>query len=169
MKFLFITFFLIGCASHCNAQGDAKTILYKMSGFVDQYNKNFDVEAVKNKLVIIYVAGGDDPFQKIYDKLKDRVLTSAIPVQFVAGLAEVGTSHGGGSISASHIQTAFKSRYGSSHFPILIDVKSDMGKLLGVKGLSVVIISKSTNKIISSNDYGYDRKKFFQNINQYLK
>lgn len=54
-------------------------------------------------------------------------------------------------------------------FSILLDLQSDMGKLLNVKGLSVVIISKAKNKIISSNDYAYDRKKFFEAINQYLK
>jgi hypothetical protein len=169
MKYVFLAILLSACTSHCHAQSDAKTILNKMATLVDQYNKNFDKNAVKDQLIIIYIAGGDDPFQKIYDKLKGKLINSKIPVQFVGGMAELAASHGGGTMSPGHLQEAFIFRYGSSHFPILIDLQSDVGKLLNVKGLSVVTISKSKNKIISSNDYAYDRIKFFKDINQYLK
>jgi hypothetical protein len=114
------------------------------------------------------VPGGDDRLQKIYDKLKDKTFNSAMPVQFVGGFGELGDGHGGG-MSIDHLTNGFKSRYGEKYFSILLDLQSDMGKLLNVKGLSVVIISKAKNKIISSNDYAYDRKKFFEAINQYLK
>jgi hypothetical protein len=169
MKYFLLSIFLSACTSHCHSQDKARPILNRMENLSDQYNKKFSSTRITDRLVIIYVPGGDDPLQKIYDKLKGKILNSAMPVQFVGGFGELAADHGGGGMSTSHLINGFRSRYSSDYFSILLDVNSDIGKALGVKGLTVAEVSKKNGNIIKLNDYGYDRKRFFEDINQYLK
>jgi hypothetical protein len=169
MKYFLLSIFLTACTSHCHSQDMARTILSRMEALGDQYNKKFSAARVQDRLVIIYIPGGDDPLQKIYDKLKGKIFSTAIPVQFVGGFGELAADHGGGGMSTSHLINGFRSRYDDNYFSILLDVQSDIGKALGVKGLTVAEISRKNGKVIRLNDYGYDRKKFFEDINQYIK
>src|SRR5438477_529255 len=54
-------------------------------------------------------------------------------------------------------------------FLVVLVMKGETGDLLKVKGLSVILLSKSKNKVLSVKDYGYDRKAFFDAINLYIK
>lgn len=69
----------------------------------------------------------------------------------------------------SHLQDAFKARYGKDHFTILLDLDSDVQTVLGNKGYAIAIISKKKNALDSMEDFGSDRAAFFQALKEYMK
>jgi hypothetical protein len=168
---LLLTLLILIRVAH--AQPDSKSLLSELGNLTDQYDHPFDKAKGNDKLVIIFVSGGDDPFTKVYDKLKGKSLKNSSEVQIVGGFEEMLSAggHGGSDDSGmkSHISDAFISRYGDKHFSILIDMKSSVAKKASVKGLSVIIMSKKSNKVESLTDFGTDRKKFFDAINPYFK
>jgi hypothetical protein len=112
----------------------------------------------------------DDPFTKVYDKWKSKQWKEA-DVQVVGGFREMLSAGGHGGASAngmkSHIQEAMIARYGKDHFPILLDMQSEIGSTLELKGFSIVIFDK--NRMEKKEDFGSDRKKFFDAIQTYFK
>lgn len=142
-----------------------------MSPLTDQFNKTF--AAPTDELVIIWVPGNDDPFNKIYEKWKGKTFTSSKNVQVVGGFKEMvsqNSGHGGSSVESikKHIADALISRYGTKHFPILLDMNADLGSTLSLSGLSIIVVSKKTNAIKSKTDFGSDRKKFLDEVNTYF-
>lgn len=150
----------------------AADVLNELSTLTDQYDTNFDPGSASDRLVVIFVGGGDDPFTKVYDKWKGKALNKKPQVQVVGGFREMlgAAGHGEGSASGikDHIAEAMVVRYGEKHFPILIDVESKLGALLKVKGLAIIEISKRKGSVDSVKDYGTDRKQFFDNIKTYF-
>lgn len=173
MKKIVLLLTLLVLIRVAHGQADSKVLFNELVNLTDQYGHPFDKSKVNDRLVIIFVSGADDPFTKVYDKLKGKSLKNNSEVQFVGGFDEMLSAGGhGGSDDAgmkSHIADAFISRYGEKHFSILIDMKSSVAKRAKITGLSVIILSTKSNKIERLTDYGTDRKKFFDAINPYFK
>lgn len=169
MKHTFFSIALSLIVASSYAQSDSKTILTELGTLVDQYNRSFNPESGE-KLTLIWVPGADDPFGKIYDKLKGRKLKKNSFVQFVGGFKESAARMGGDPASAKkHIQEAMVFRYGDNYFPILIDIESKIASNLSTTGYSIITLSKKSNKIVSKVDCGTDRKKFFDLLNTYFE
>jgi hypothetical protein len=150
----------------CIAQSSPEKVVDNLSTMTDQYDKAFTQNAFKEKLTLIYVNGIDDPFSKVYDKLKGKTLIKGNGVLFAGAFKDImpGVDHGP---KQKHLAEAMVSRYGKDHFSILFDLDNKLVKDLALKGLSIVTITKGTNKV-KITDFGDDRKKFFDAINSYF-
>lgn len=148
------------------AQNTPIEILGKMDTLYNQFDNTFESSRVGEELVIVYIPGKDNPFGKVYDRHKDKKLTD--DVQFVGGFKEMMNNMSKDS-KKKHLQEAFVSRYGNQHFTILLDLDSDVQRMLGNEGYTIAKISKKTNRVLSKQDFGTDRAAFFKALNNYLK
>ncbi len=133
---------------------------------VDQFDSDFSLETVEDQLTIIYIPGSNDPFGKVYDKHKGKKI--ADKVQFIGGFKEM-MKGWNPEQKKSHLQEAFQFRYGKDHFPILLDLESDIAQLLSIKGYTILKISKKDNKIIEQKSFGFNRMDFFKALKPYFK
>lgn len=148
------------------AQKSTADLFAKMSQTYDQFNDTFDPESTTDQLTIIYIPGSNDPFGKIYDKHKGKKLAS--DTQYIGGFKEImaGIAE---KKKKEHLQEAFVSRYGKDHFTILLDLESEIGASLDIKGYTILEVSKKGEKIIHFEDFGFDRVAFFKALNGYFK
>ena len=167
MKFLLLALGFFSGTYKSSSQQNATTVLNTMSGFVDQYNKSFDKTSVKDKLIVFYVAGLDDPLTLVFDKLKDKKIVDGENVQLMAGFGKM-SGHMSASDGMKHMQSGFKTKYGDSFFSILLDIKGDLETQLKTTGMAIITISKKDNTM-TYTDYGTDRKKFLDALNEYFK
>jgi len=156
--------FVVGYQS--GSQVTSLDMLAKMGSLSDQYKNRFDPAVVKDQLVILYIAGLDDPLTKAFDKFKDRESKPGTVIQLVAGFKEM--EHFNQPSALPHLQQGFIDRYGSAFYPILIDQQNELAGLAGTEGLAIISLSKKTKKV-SVTSYGGDRKGFLDAVNQYFK
>lgn len=154
------------CCTLGRAQATVTDLLSKMGDTQHQFKDTFDPGALNDQLTIIYIPGSNDPFGKIYDKHKGKELTGN--VQFIGGFREM-MRGADPDRKRSHLQEAFRTRYGKEHFTILIDLESEIAQMLSIKGYSILGLSKKENRIISFRDYGFDRIAFFKDLKKYFK
>lgn len=143
-----------------NDKGDQ--VWQELTQMPNQFNDLFNPNIDADEITIIYIPGTNNPFEKIYSKSK----ASSIPgnVLLVGGFGEIMKMMSRES-KRSHIQEALGQYYqkGSS---VLIDLDSNLGKLLAIKGYSIFKLSITDRKIIEIKDYGFDRVEFFQAVKQ---
>lgn len=168
MKCFQSIFFLLFCLQTVSAQTEWELIQRKLTSLTDQFDKPFT--ARQDRLVLIYVPGADDPFTKVYDKWKSKQWKDAA-VQVVGGFQELVSEHGHGGANSQgmkgHIREAMNARYGRNHFSILLDMQNEVARELGLKGFSILIMSR--RGIEKKEDFGNDRKQFFDAIQTYFK
>ena len=155
--FLATACLLISSVSYGQAQ--PSEIFKKMDGLYDQFNKAIEVDDISGEITLIYIPGNDNPFGKVYDRHKGVKFKQE--VQFIGGFAEMMNAMSK-EAKKKHLQDAFQSRYGKQHFTILLDLDSDVQKVLGNKGYAIVKISSDGKRVISNQDFGGDRAAFFQ-------
>ena len=162
MDMFIILFFLQ--FSLANGQENAVKLFTKMDGTYDQFNESFDSKSIDGVLTIIYIPGSNDPFGKIYDKHKGKSL--AKNALFIGGFKEIMIGFPEKK-KREHLQDALQARY-DKNFKILLDLESEIGEHLSIKGYTILTASKQDNKIIKLNDYGFDRIAFFNVLQAYL-
>ena len=144
-------------------QTSSKELTGELNKLVDQYNKPYG-KTDQSQLVVIYVPGANNPFDKIYDKLKDKKLVQAKNIQFVGGFKEIVTAmNASKEMAQSHIQEAMIARYGDQHFTILHDMESKIEQLLKLKGYAIITVKK--NKMEKIEQFEFDRIKFLDALN----
>ena len=147
------------------AQQSVNNVLSKMADKYDQYDRKFNPHNFDNKLVIVYISGRNNPFSRIYDRHKGINIKEN--VQFIGGFRETIPGMPARK-KREHLQQAFLVRYGKKHFPILLDLESEIAEMLSIKGNSIIIISKKDDKILSVDDFGDDRIQFFKSLSKYI-
>lgn len=159
--------FLISCLvlTSMVAQKNSSKLFEKMSDTYDQFGDRFDPGSVDDQLTIVYIPGNNDPFGRIYDKHKGKKI--AEDVQFIGGFREIMIGMPADKKRA-HLQEAFVSRYGKDHFTILLDLDSEIARMLSIQGYTILTISRKDDKIIRLEDFGFDRIAFFKVLNTYL-
>jgi hypothetical protein len=165
---ILVSIFLIACQTM--AQPKSSEVIQLIESLSDQFDNNHKFNG--ETITVVFVPGVDDPFTKVYDKWKDKSWQPDAKITVVGGFKEMlaGGGHGAPSDGIKkHVQDAFIARYGKGHFPILIDLMSETGVMLGVKGLSIIKINVKTKTIESIQDFGDNRKKFFDNVNPLFK
>lgn len=142
---------------------EVSELLSKLGSFTDQFNATYDIAEVNDEITLIYIPGINNPFVKIYSKKKAAYTKENVIV--VGGFKEIVNMMTSGN-KKEHLQKALAIHYkkGSS---ILVDMKSEIEKLLPITGYSITVLSKKENKIISINDYGFDRVEFFKALKKF--
>ncbi len=148
------------------AQNEVDLLFSKMKDTYDQFDKTFKPKPDADPITIIYIPGNNDPFGKIYDKHKGKKIIGN--VQFIGGFKEImrGAAE---KPKRKHLQQAFQTRYGKNHFTILLDLESELAQIMSVEGYAIFQISSKENKLLSRNDFGFDRLAFFKALGKYLQ
>ncbi len=141
----------------------ASDVFMKLSMLSDQFNDKFDPEQTDDKLTIIYIPGTNNPVEKIYSKSKAGKIIGN--VLLVGGFKEMMKSFSY-QAKKSHLQEALSTLYPKGS-KVIIDMESELGEMLALKGYAIVTISKKQNKIINNKDYGFDRVEFFKALSIY--
>ena len=164
MKKLLLTVFcgiLLSPLTH--AQGKASDVFRELNKMPDQFDEQYNGASVSDKLTLIYIPGTNNPFQKIYFKQKAAKIKD--DVLLVGGFKEMMNAMSLES-KRKHLQEALEIQYKEGS-RILLDLESEIGKLLSIKGYSIITLSKKTDKVIAIDDYGFDRVAFFKELSKY--
>ncbi|MEP5612184.1 MAG: hypothetical protein ABJP45_08035 [Cyclobacteriaceae bacterium] len=145
------------------AQIEASDVFTKLSQMPDQFDEMYDTGNVSDQLTLVYIPGVNTPFQKFY--MKQKASKTKENVLLVGGFKEMMNAMSA-EAKKKHLQEALSIQYkkGST---ILLDLESELGQLLSLKGYSIVTISKKSNKVMNINDYGFDRVEFFKALAAY--
>ncbi len=165
MKFTVITFISM-CSIMVGKLATDAGIFRKLGDLYDQFNKAFDTKIVDDRLTIVYIPGKDNPFGRVYDKLKGKEIKEGI--QFIGGFKEM-MAKMDRDAKKKHLQEAFVHRYGKRHFTILLDLDSEIQEMLNLDGYGVIILAKKDGQVLEQLDFGTDRGGFFKELQQYLK
>ncbi len=162
--FMIISSFLLMSTFIVHGQ-KATDVFLKLEAMPDQFNNMYEASSVNDELTLIYVPGTNNPFQKIY--FKQKAAQTIDNVLLVGGFKEIMNAMSR-EAKRKHLQEALSIQYkrGSK---ILIDMDSELGQLLELKGYSIVTISKSKNAVTDVQDFGFDRVAFFQALKLYEK
>ncbi|MEP1095123.1 MAG: hypothetical protein ABJG78_08435 [Cyclobacteriaceae bacterium] len=152
---------LMTCLSH--AQIKASDVFTKIGKMPDQFDEMYNGGDVADQLTLIYIPGINNPFEKFY--MKQKAAKTKKDVLIVGGFKEMMNAMSFES-KKKHLQEALSIQYkkGST---VLLDLESELGQLLSLKGYSIINVSKKKNQILSINDYGFDRVEFFKALAAY--
>ena len=144
---------------------DAKAtdVLARLEAMPDQFNKKFDSKGIDDKLTIIYIPGTNNPFEKFY--FKSKAAKTKPDVLLVGGFDEMMNSMSY-ETKLKHLQDALSARYPKGS-RVMIDMTSEVGKLLSTRGYTIVTISKKQNRVMDLRDFGFDRVAFFDALKEY--
>lgn len=163
MKSLFISL-LLTLALNSVGQTSSKQILEELSLLKDQYDNAFK-STITDSIVIIYIAGLEDPATMGYDKLKGKKISNPSKVFIVGAFPEM---RGTGEAKLNHLKRGIISKYGNDFINIILDGETAIGKKLGTDGLAIIVLRKD-NPQPTVYDYQLNRKLFFEALNQYVK
>lgn len=155
------------CAFHCiYAQQSSTKVIQKMESLVDQFDQTFDATKQSDQLLLVFVPGSNDPFAKVYDKHKEKAVLPG--VQFIGGFKEmmIGMDE---DKKRKHLQDAYLFRYGKTHFPILLDLNSEVAQLLSIDGYGIIQIDLKNKVITDIKSFDFDRVEFFKALQPYFK
>jgi hypothetical protein len=163
MKLLIIAL-LLTLSLHSVGQPNSKQILEELSSLKDQYGNAFK-PTITDSIVIIYIAGLEDPATMGYDKLRGKKFSNPSKVFIVGAFPDM---PGTGDAKLNHLKNGLISKYGKDYINILLDGDAALGKLLGTNGLAIIVLRKDNPQPTVYN-HGLNRKIFFEALNQYVK
>lgn len=163
MKLLLITV-LLTASLYSVAQSNSKQIFDQLSTFKDQHGNPFK-STITDSIVIIYIAGLEDPVTMGYDKLRSKKISNPSKIFIVGAFPDM---PGTGDAKLNHLKNGFISKYGKDYINIFLDGDAALGKQAGTDGLAIIVLKKDTPQP-SIYNYGLNRKLFFDALNQYVK
>lgn len=162
MKTLFIAV-LLTLTLNSVGQTNSKQILEELSNLKDQYGNPFK-STITDSIVIIYIAGLEDPITMGYDKLRGKKISNPSKVFIVGAFPDM---PGTGEAKLNHLKSGIISKYGKEYINILLDGDAAIGKLLGTDGLAIIVLQKDKHQPTIYN-YGSNRKLFFEALTLYI-
>jgi len=144
----------------------ASDILELLNNISDQYGDQFAERNIAEKLTLICIEGTNTAFAEIYSKFK--YLKPVTDVQVVAGwnnvMPEVSNDQ-----KLKHMNHGLTSKegLGVESYSMLMDLDSDLFRLLNLNRYSIVTMSIDHNTV-AVVDYGSDRMEFLKEMKKYF-
>ncbi len=168
MKKLLISTILVLCltTSLYGQQSKASDVLELLNDIRDQYGDRFEERNVAKELTLICIEGTNTAYAEIYSKFKYE--KPATDVCVIAGWQNVmpETAYDQKLKHMNHGLTS-KEGLGGDSYSMLMDLNSDLFRLLNLKRYSIVTMSINSETVVVA-DYGSDRIEFLKEMKKYF-